>query len=416
MWEVLFPPTETGKLADADVYGQSAWALFDNGNLYTWGRNDFGQLGLGNTVDRYVPTLSNTGVTRVYTHASNSHRAPGYVRLYILKAGELWGCGYNAFGQLGDGTQVDKSVWTKIVNAGTNPKSVWNLGSYTGCLIVQKSDNTIFVCGYNGYGQLGLNNTTGSIVNLTNASTAWNGGDSTMIIQDVEGGFGYNGGSQAEHVNITVFLDNGTTSRIASAGANNWGSLGDTTVTDRIVPVTPTGFSGRVQKIVSVGDGPRGVWALKTDGTLWNWGYGAYGQLDRGNTTGNNPTPQQVETSISDIQESFASGQNNGYFSNSPYVLKTDGSWWQCGNNDFGQLGDGTQTQRTNLVQMWLPAGTVIKLWGTHNTTSWGNTRFAVTDDNRIYAFGYNELYSIHETNASNCPLPILVNPPVLQR
>jgi alpha-tubulin suppressor-like RCC1 family protein len=416
MWEVPFPPNESGNLLDADVYATSAWALFDNGNLYTWGYNAYGQLGVGDTTERYVPTLSNTGVTKVYSHISNSQRSTDTQRLYILKAGELWGCGYNGFGQLGDGTTTSRSVWTKITAAGTNPKSVWNLGNYTGCLFVQKSDNTIFVCGYNGFGQLGNNSTT-NITSLTNLTNAWTGNDSTMVIQDVQGGFGYNDGTtQVENCNVTMFLDNGTTSRIASCGANNWGSLGDTTTTQRQIPVTPTGFSGRVRKIIRVGDAPGGVWALKTDGTLWNWGYNAYGQLDRGNTTQNQSTPTQVEIGILDIQESFMAGQSRGYYSNSPYVQKANGSWWQCGLNDFGQLADGTATQRTNLVRMWFPNGTVIKHFATNNATTWGTTRFAVTDDNRIYAWGYNELYTIHEANASNVWLPLSVNPNILQR
>jgi alpha-tubulin suppressor-like RCC1 family protein len=96
--------------------------------------------------------------------------------------------------------------------------------------------------------------------------------------------------------------------------------------------------------------------------------------------------------------------------------LKSDGTWWQCGANNFGQLADGTATDRTSLVQMWFPNGTRIKLFGTNNSTTWGNTRFAVTDDNRIYAWGYNEVYGIHEANTSNVYLPLSVAPPVLQR
>jgi alpha-tubulin suppressor-like RCC1 family protein len=416
MWEVLFPPTETGKLADADLYGQSAWALFDNGNLYTWGENDFGQLGLGDATNRYVPTLSNTEVTRVYSHVSNSQRTGNYTRLYCLKGGELWGCGYNNFYQLGDGTNTTRNVWTKITAAGTNPKSVWNLGSYTGCLFVQKSDNTILACGYNGQGQLGVNSTS-TVTTLTNVTNAWTGNDSTMVIQDMEGGFGYyDGTNQIESVDINMFLDNGTASRIAGAGANGFGALGDTTTTQRQLPVVPTGFSGRVKKMIRVGDYPGGVWVLKTDGALWNWGYNASGQLDRGDTVQNKSTPAQVETGISDIFESFIAGQSWGYRTTSPYVLKSDGSYWQCGYNNFGEVGDGTTTQRTNLVQMWFPNGTQIKHFGFHNSTSHGNTRFAVTDDNRIYAWGYNQLYSIHETNADDVHLPLLVNPSVLQR
>ncbi len=168
--------------------------------------------------------------------------------------------------------------------------------------------------------------------------------------------------------------------------------------------------------MIRVGDAPGGVWILVSDGSLWNFGYNAYGQLDRGNTTQAQSTPVQVETGIADIQESFMAGQTLGYISNSPYVLKTDGSWWQCGANDFGQIGDGTTTQRTTLVRMWFPQGTVIKHFGTNNSTTWGTTRFAVTTDNKIYAFGYNELYGIHEANTSNVHLPLLVSPPALIR
>lgn len=414
MWEVPFPPTETGKVVDADVFAQSAWALLDNGDLYTWGRNDFGQLGLGDTNDRFAPTLSNTEVTKVYTHSSNSHRTGGYTRLYCLKGGELFGCGYNEFGQLGDGTTTNRSSWTKITLAGFNPKSVWNLGGYTGCLIVQKSDNVILVSGYNGWGQLG-NNTTTNITTLTNVSNAWSGNDNTMVIQDVQAGFGYNDGTQYEHTNITMFLDNGTTSRIVGAGANNWSGIGDGTTTQRNVPTVPTGFTGRVNKMVRVGDGPGSIHVLKTDGTLWNWGYNGYGQIGNGTQT-TRTIPVQAMTGVQDIYEHNVAGQTFGHINTSPVILKTDGSYWISGDNDFGQLAEGSVTRRTSFVQMWFPNGTKIKHFATGNSTTYGTFHFAVTEDNRIYAYGYNEAAAIHEDNFNNCPLPILVNPPVLQR
>ena len=415
MWETPLPPNETGKIADAGTYATSAYVLFDNGNLYTWGRNNAGQLGLGDTTDRYIPLLSNTGVTKVYTHSSNSHRTSDLPRLYILKDGELYGCGYNGFYQLGDGTNTNRSSWTKITLAGTNPKSVWNLGSYTGCLIVQKSDNTILVCGYNGYGQLG-NNTTSTITSLTNLSSVWNGGDNTMVIQDVQGGFGYNDGStQFENCNITMFLDNGTTSRIVSAGDNAFSSLGDGTTTQRNVPTAPTGFSGRVNKMVRVGDAPGSLNVLKTDGTYWNWGYNVLGQLGRGNTT-NSSTPTQIFANISDIYEHSVAGQSYGYYTSSPVVLKNDGTYWVCGDNEFGNCADGTTTRRTSFVQMWFPKGTVIKHFATGNSNTYGAFHFAVTTDNRIYGYGYNQRYAIHDYSADDFLLPILLSPPALQR
>jgi hypothetical protein len=52
---ILQPDSDTGKIIDAGVYGTSAYMLMDNGNLYTWGQNSFGQLGLGHTIDRSSP-------------------------------------------------------------------------------------------------------------------------------------------------------------------------------------------------------------------------------------------------------------------------------------------------------------------------------------------------------------------------
>lgn len=415
MWEVPFPPTETGNLVDADVYGTSAWALFDNGNLYTWGENADGQLGVGDTTDRYVPTLSNTGVTKVYSHVSNSQRSTRYQRLFMLKDGELYGCGYNNWYQVGDGTQTNRLSWTKITAAGTNPKSVWNMGGYTGCLVVQKSDNKILICGYNGYGQLG-NNTTNTITSLTDLSSVWNGGDNTMVIQDVQGGFSFFNGSTNESCNLIMFMDNGTSSRIASCGANSWSALGDGTTTDRRVPVVPTGLTGRIRKIVRSGDVLGAFYVLKTDGTLWDWGYNDQGQLGRGNTT-TTGTPAQVMTGVEDIQLHFCAGAEYGYRVQSPVVKKTDGTYWICGQNQFGQCANGdSSTIQNTFRQMWFPTGTVIKHFGTHNTTSHGDTHFAVTDNDEIYAYGYNTYASISNEHNEHFYLPTIMHPPVLQR
>lgn len=110
------------------------------------------------------------------------------------------------------------------------------------------------------------------------------------------------------------------------------------------------------------------------------------------------------------------SGNGYGYYTNSPAIKKTNGTYWVSGENAFGSCADGTLTQRTSFVQMWFPYGTQIKHFASNNNSTYGAVHFGVTEDDRIYAWGYNEVHSIHETNVNNCPLPILVNPPVLQR
>ena len=76
---------------------------------------------------------------------------------FILKNdGTLWGCGYNKFGQLGLGDTIDRSTFT-IASINTNDvKSVYCGNDHT---LILKNDGTLWGCGYNGFGQLGLGDT-----------------------------------------------------------------------------------------------------------------------------------------------------------------------------------------------------------------------------------------------------------------
>jgi alpha-tubulin suppressor-like RCC1 family protein len=411
MREVIIP-NETGNLIDAGSQSSQAYALFDNGNLWMWGYNGQGQLGIGNTTDQFYPVLSTTNVTRVYSHPAQDARSDAFGRWFILKTdGKVYGTGYNGFGELGVGNTTDRNTWTEITGAGLNPKSVWTLGSYAGTTIIQRSDNTIWVCGYNGFGQLGNGNTTNQ-TSFVNVTTAWNGGDNNMVIQEVGYGGGYNDGSTIEATSITLFMDNGTTSRIASSGNNNWGQLGDGTFVQKTSPVTPTGFSGRVSKMVRIGGSPGSVWLLRTDRTLWNWGYNAHGQLDRGNTT-TTPTPAQVETDVLDISIHNHTWFEWNYQVASPVVRKSDG-YYRCGYNGHGQVGDGTQTNRSSLVKMRFPAGIVIKMFGALNGDNEIATFYAIDNTNKIWAWGGQSYFTIYPHSSEIIPTPVQFVPSVL--
>jgi hypothetical protein len=95
MYELPFINEDVGTIVDAGQYGPSAYALFANGNLYTWGYNGYGQLGIGSTTDNRLPVLSNTNVAQVYvTKAQNSNYA--IQRIVIRKTNNTyWGCGHD---------------------------------------------------------------------------------------------------------------------------------------------------------------------------------------------------------------------------------------------------------------------------------------------------------------------------------
>ena len=74
--------------------------------LYTWGRNDYGQLGLGDTTNRHTPTQIGTSDWTAI--------AGGYYHSLGLSGGKLFAWGRNNYGQLGDNTTTDRHTPTQI--------------------------------------------------------------------------------------------------------------------------------------------------------------------------------------------------------------------------------------------------------------------------------------------------------------
>ena len=105
-------PVQVGTDADwqsVSVGGDDMAAIKTNGSLWTWGANSFGQLATGGTIGSWSPVQVGTGGT----WSSVDLRADS--RLYALDtSGLLWAAGYNADGELGDGTTAQRDVLTVI--------------------------------------------------------------------------------------------------------------------------------------------------------------------------------------------------------------------------------------------------------------------------------------------------------------
>jgi alpha-tubulin suppressor-like RCC1 family protein len=176
-------------------------------------------------------------------------------------------------------------------------------------------------------------------------------------------------------------------------GSNSYGSLGLGDATVRSSPVQ----IGALTTWATV-DGASGfafAGAIKTDGTLWTWGYNAYsaGQLGLGNTT-NYSSPKQVGA--------LTNWLNISASSYGCMAIKTDGTLWGWGHNSYGRLGLGDTTARNSPVQVG--AGTT---WAT--VTAKAATAAAIKTDGTLWTWGYgnNGQLGLGTTTARSSPVQV---------
>ena len=135
------------------ITGSSTYAILEDGSLYAWGRNNYGQLGVGDEVDRNIPTKVNlSGKIKKYTNDAWSYYA-------VLEDGSLYAWGDNAYGRLGVGDKVDRNTPIKVNLSGTIKELIINISSIYTIL----ADGSLYAWGKNYNGTLGVANNEESI-------------------------------------------------------------------------------------------------------------------------------------------------------------------------------------------------------------------------------------------------------------
>lgn len=185
--------------------GSHSLAIVDNGagvvSVYSWGNNANGQLGVGTTVTSSTPVQVRksdgtplTGVTMIAAGGSHS--------LAVTSDNKLWAWGYNGFGQLGDGTVIDRSRAFEVPLTGFTG-TVAEVAAGSAHTVVRLSDNTVWAWGYNFVGQLGNGSTVNGLspvkVPIGTVQKIESVGGNHIVVRKVDGTYwswGYNGQGQ----------------------------------------------------------------------------------------------------------------------------------------------------------------------------------------------------------------------------
>lgn len=294
----------------------TSYALDVDGTVYGWGNNYVSwavdetveyTLGVGEGRTNYTTPveLDISGVTQL---------GVGPLHAVARRSdGTVWTWGSNRSGQLGNGTTTYSPTPIQV----TALSNILYVGAGDSHNIALRNDGTIWAWGDNGYGQLGDGTTTDRLTpvqigSLSNVAFLAAGSFHNLALRSdgTVWGWGWSVNAEISPYDLNLPLESRTIA-------------------------TPTQIAG-ISDVVAIAAGNGVSLAVKRDGTLWVWGIFYCDSASEANTG-----PRQV-TALSNIVD-IGLGSNSAH----ALALDTSGRVYAWGENENGQLGDGTTTDRT---------------------------------------------------------------------
>ncbi len=357
---VAAPTARAGCVVQISAGKWHSCAILGDGTLWCWGDNFGGKLGDGTTAARLTPvpvTALGSGVVEV--SAGDGHTCARKTD------GSLWCWGDNSSGQLGDGTTTTRSLPVQVAALGSQVASV-STGDLHTC--ARKSDGSLWCWGENADGELGDGTTT------TRLGPVQVSGMSAAVAEVVLG----SAHSCARKSDGSLWC----------WGWNGFGQLGDGTSTSRSSPTAVTGLTANVAGLSA---GEEHSCARKTDGSLWCWGDNASGQLGDGTTTAH-ATPAAV-SGLSAVRSIRLGAWHS-------CAMKTDSTLWCWGYNGYGQLGVGNDLDAHTPVAVTALADRVSEV------SSYGWHVCAIEAGGALTCWGDNELGELGDGTTTSRTLP----------
>jgi len=338
--------------------GLHTCALMSDRSVKCWGSNLEGQLGDGTIISKSYPAKV-SGINTATQLAASYHTCA----ILSDNTTQCWGRGDS--GQLGDNNSTGSR--TPSVVSGLGPAKSIDVSIQNSCAVL--TDNTTMCWGNDYYGSYS-SSTPSSITGITTAQAVATGPSHTCVL-----------------------LNDQT---IQCWGEGSKGQLGNGSSVSSSTPVSVSGISTATAIAVGWGDGYGHSCALLSDNTIRCWGHNNHGQLGDG-TTVNKSTP----VTVSGISTATSISTGGGSRGHSCALLSNDSvKCW--GMNDYGQLGDGTTTDRSTPVLVSGISTAIAISAGFRHTC-------ALLSDSTVQCWGYNNQGQLGDRTKASSFTPVNV-------
>lgn len=341
---LLFPLlslfSQTGCWSKVAASHSQTLAIKNDGTLWCWGANNYGQVGIGSTVSQFTPVQIGTQNTWAEVAVSDLSS------FAIQQDGSLWAWGYNGYGMLGNGTTTQRN---SPVHIGTASYKKVTANSFATLAI--RTDGTLWAWGNNDWPLFGngTSNTSSSVPLQVGTGNDWK-----QVVLGI--------------YHVAAIKNDGT---LWGWGSNIYGITGNGTPTPTLIPVqTAVGTSWK-----DVACGNDSTLAIKTDGTLWAWGTNQLGMFGNGSNEGYSYVPVQIGTADNwkEIDADFSSC----------IAVKTNGTLWGWGFNSTGALGNGTSDDANVPTQSGTSANWKTATMGVQHAAG-------IQNDGSLWTWGRN--------------------------
>ena len=360
------PHTGTWDGVVSTYYTLMAWTT--TGELYVFGANNYGQLGLGDSTARYV--LTKTSLTDIIGVCIGGGIGTSSTSYAWTDDAKFYSCGYNGYGQVGNNTTSTVNAWylSPVITSQVLKVSSTVYNKVHTLVVTDKSGHNLYGMGSNNYSQ---------------AKGSSGGSVKVPVLMGKRVIDAYAGGAYSTSGNTSIIDSSGNSWHI---GYGSHGTPGNGTASTQTswaqASNTPHGFNS-----IDGVDGFAGSrYATCNDASkLWVWGYNGYGQLGMGSTAQQSvPLEVTLPTTGKIIKVVCMPNYNNSC----TICLTDNGDVFHAGYNGYYQTGKHVTTQSNSWTKLPTGKDEIVDIMITGNSQY--STIHMLTDNGELLTSGYN--------------------------